>query len=385
MKTRKLKKIIYFIVLAFLFSSFLVGALMPRPIAVQAEGLNVACSAKGMAVLEMKTGRVLASKNMDAQLKMASTTKIVTALTVINNCENLDEPFKISDKAVGIEGTSIYLRKNEVLTVRELLYGLMLRSGNDASVALALHCADSIEDFAEMMNQTALDCGAKNSHFVNPHGLDADGHYTTAYDLALITTKALQNETFKEIVSTKNYRISGGEQGTRYLVNKNRLLNSLDGCIGVKTGFTNGAGRCLVSAVERDGETIVCVVLNCGPMFEESANLLNEAFKKYQNVEVLKSYNYICNIPVIDGEKNKVRVYNPQGFSYPLTLEEQALINVDYDLPNQLKAPIKAETKVGTATVYLGDKVLFKTDILTMEDVESDAIINKIKDIIDKF
>ena len=385
MKAKKIRQIVYLVILIFLISSFLIGALMPRPVQVSAESLQGYTTAKGMAVLEMESGRVLFSKNMDTKLKMASTTKIVTALTVINNCENLDEPFKINNKAVGIEGTSIYLKYNEVLTARELLYGLMLRSGNDASVALALHCADSIEEFADMMNETAKQCGALNSHFVNPHGLDADEHYTTAYDLALITTKALQNPTFKEIVSTKNIKISGGEQGTRYLVNKNRLLNSLDGCIGVKTGFTSGAGRCLVSAVERDGMTIVAVVLNCGPMFEESTDLLNLAFTKYKNVELLKSYNYICNIPVIDGEKNKVRVYNPKGFSYPLTMEEQSKVSIDYDLPNQLKAPINAESKVGTAKVYFDDKLLFETDILAMENIESDAIINKIKDIIDKF
>lgn len=385
MKAKKIRQIVYLVILIFLISSFLIGALMPRPVQVSAESLQGYTTAKGMAVLEMESGRVLFSKNMDTKLKMASTTKIVTALTVINNCENLDEPVKINNKAVGIEGTSIYLKYNEVLTARELLYGLMLRSGNDASVALALHCADSIEEFADMMNETAKQCGALNSHFVNPHGLDADEHYTTAYDLALITTKALQNPTFKEIVSTKNIKIGGGEQGTRYLVNKNRLLNSLDGCIGVKTGFTSGAGRCLVSAVERDGMTVVAVVLNCGPMFEESTDLLNLAFEKYKNVELLKSYNYICNIPVIDGEKNKVRVYNPKGFSYPLTMEEQSKVSIDYDLPNQLKAPIKAESKVGTAKVYFDDKLLFETDILAMENIESDAIINKIKDIIDKF
>ena len=343
------------------------------------------CSARGMAVLEMESGRVLFSKNMDEKLKMASTTKIVTAYTVIKHCPNIDEPFKISDKAIDIEGTSIYLKSGERLTVRELLYGLMLRSGNDASVALALHCADSIESFAEMMNQTALECGAKNSHFVNPHGLDADEHYTTAYDLALITSKALQNKTFAEIVSTKNIKISGGETGTRYLVNKNRLLNSLDGCVGVKTGFTIGAGRCLVSAVKRGNMTAVCVVLNCGPMFEESASLLNTAFELYENVNILPPYNYICSINVENGEKNKVRVYNPQGYRYPLTKEEQEKISVDFDVPNNLKAPIKAETKVGTARVYFDEKLMFETDILTMEKNESDAIIDKIKDIINKF
>lgn len=382
MNAKKWRNLLYFLTLVFLLTTILFGDFSSNIAKVSANSLT---SAKGMAVLEMNSGRVLASHNMHTKLKMASTTKIVTALTVIENCEDLDTPFRIDDKAVGVEGTSIYLKYGEVLSARELLYGLMLRSGNDASVALALHCAESVPKFAEMMNQTAKKCGANDSNFVNPHGLDADGHYTTAYDLALITTKAMQNKTFKEIVSTKNIKISGGESGTRYLVNKNRLLNSLDGCVGVKTGFTSKAGRCLVSAVERENMTVVCVVLNCGPMFEESANLLNQAFDNYKNVELLKSYNNICSIPVEDGEKNKVRVYNPCGFCYPLTNEEQANIYVDYDLPNQLKAPIKAEQKVGVAKVYFKDKLLFETDVLAMEDIKSDAVVSKIKEIVEKF
>ena len=382
MNAKKWRNFVCFLVLVFSLTTFLFGDFSSNIGKVSASNMT---SAKGMAVLEMNSGRVLSSHNMHTKLKMASTTKIVTALTVIENCKDLDTPFKIDDKAVGVEGTSIYLKYGEVLSARELLYGLMLRSGNDASVALALHCAESVPKFAEMMNKTAQKCGANDSNFVNPHGLDADGHYTTAYDLALITTKALQNPIFKEIVSTKNIKISGGESGTRYLVNKNRLLNSLDGCIGVKTGFTSKAGRCLVSAVERDNMTVVCVVLNCGPMFEESAELLNQAFVNFKNVELLKSYNNICSIPLVDGEKNKVRVYNPCGFCFPMTEEEQTYIYVDYDLPNQLKAPIKAEQKIGVAKVYFKDKLLFQTDILAMEDVKSDAVISKIKEIVEKF
>ena len=131
--------------------------------------------------------------------------------------------------------------------------------------------------------------------------------------------------------------------------------------------------------------TVVCVVLNCGPMFEESAELLNQAFVNFKNVELLKSYNNICSIPLVDGEKNKVRVYNPCGFCFPMTEEEQTYIYVDYDLPNQLKAPIKAEQKIGVAKVYFKDKLLFQTDILAMEDVKSDAVISKIKEIVEKF
>ena len=219
MNAKKWRNFVCFLVLVFSLTTFLFGDFSSNIGKVSASNMT---SAKGMAVLEMNSGRVLSSHNMHTKLKMASTTKIVTALTVIENCKDLDTPFKIDDKAVGVEGTSIYLKYGEVLSARELLYGLMLRSGNDASVALALHCAESVPKFAEMMNKTAQKCGANDSNFVNPHGLDADGHYTTAYDLALITTKALQNPIFKEIVSTKNIKISGGESGTRYLVNKNR-------------------------------------------------------------------------------------------------------------------------------------------------------------------
>lgn len=380
--TEKLKKLTFCCLILFFCILFLFCHISESVTLSASSSLT---SAKGMAVLEMESGRVLYEHNMHTKLKMASTTKIVTALTVLENCQDLDVPFKVDNRAIGVEGTSIYLKQGEVKTARELLYGLMLRSGNDASVALACHCAGSVEKFAELMNLTAEKCGAKDSHFVNPHGLDSDEHYTTAYDLALITSKALQNPTFKEIVSTKTMKISNDENGARYLVNKNRLLSSLDGCIGVKTGFTSKAGRCLVSAVERDGMTVVCVVLNCGPMFEESANLLNQAFVDYKDVELLKSYNYICSIPVVDGEKNKIRVYNPQGFKHPLTIEEQQYVSVDYDLPNQLKAPLKSEQKVGTAKVYFKDELMFETDILTMEDVKSDTVLSKVKEIVERF
>ena len=195
-------------------------------------------SAKAMCLIETGSSRKLYSKNETIKLPMASTTKIVTALTVLDNCSDLDEEFKIDNRAVGIPGTSIYLKQDETLTVRELLYGMMLPSGNDAATALAYHIANDIPRFCELMNKTASKCGAYNSNFENPHGLDSPGHFTTAYDLALITAQALRNETFKDIVTTKSTKIRGSSEGSyRYLKNKNRLLNSLDGCIGVKTGY----------------------------------------------------------------------------------------------------------------------------------------------------
>ena len=212
---------------------------------------------------------------------MASTTKIVTALTVIKHC-NLDDTVEIPRQAVGVEGSSIYLREGEHLTVRELLYGLMLRSGNDAAVALALHTSGSVEAFAALMNEVAEEAGCVNSNFVNPHGLHDDKHYTTAYDLALISCSALENDDFREIVSTKTVRIRNeGYEYDRVLVNKNKLLSNYAAADGVKTGYTKKAGRCFVGSATRNGMQVVVAVLNCGPMFEDTASMLDAAFETY--------------------------------------------------------------------------------------------------------
>ena len=204
-------------------------------------------SARGCAVIETTTRRKLFALNENKKMPMASTTKIMTAITAIENCSDLDERFEVSPKAVGIPGTSLYLRKGDIYSTRDLLYALMLISGNDASVAIAEHVAGSTSEFVTKMNDLAKKIGVKNTHFANTHGLDADGHYTTAYDLAVITAYALENDTFREIVGTKNMKITNGKDENRYLKNKNKLLFTLEGCIGVKSGFTDDAGRCLVS------------------------------------------------------------------------------------------------------------------------------------------
>ena len=282
---KKLKYLSLVFVVAILF---LCSTLNLNQISVSALDINLSTSAKSMCVLEKNSGRVVASKNMEECLPMASTTKIVTALTVIQNCNNLDELIKVDNSAIGVEGSSIYLRTDEQISIRDLLYGLMLRSGNDSAVALACHTGGSVEEFAKMMNDTAKKAGANNSNFVTPHGLDHKNHYTTAYDLAKITAYALNNPIFKEIVSCKQHTVEAtNKSDKRYMSNKNKLLNTLNGCIGVKTGYTKRAGRCLVSATERDNETYVCVVLNCGPMFEESARLLNTANDYYKNTKII--------------------------------------------------------------------------------------------------
>ncbi|MCL2587075.1 MAG: D-alanyl-D-alanine carboxypeptidase [Firmicutes bacterium] len=276
-------------------------------------------SAKAMITLEASTGRVLCEHNADQQLPMASTTKILTAITAIENTDSLDTLVKISDKAIGIEGTSIYLQKGEAMTVRDLLLGLMLRSGNDCSVALAIHISGSIEAFADLMNETARKAGATNSNFMNPHGLDETGHLTTARDLGLISAYAMRNETFREIVATKEARISGPDH-PRPIQNKNRLLRSNPDIVGIKTGFTSKAGRCFVGAMHENSMTVICVVLNCGPMFPESEHLMESALEEFYMFKVLDREQV-----QVDGEK-QVMVAN--DFFYPIRSGEESLFKI---------------------------------------------------------
>ncbi len=290
-----------------------------------ADTAEFSTTARAAVVMERSSRRVLYSRNADERLPMASTTKIVTALTVLNNA-NLDETVEIPQKAVGIEGSSVYLCAGERLTVRELLLGLMLRSGNDCAVALALHTGGSVEAFAEMMNKTARDLGCEDSNFVNPHGLPDDDHYTSARDLAVITCEALNNDDFCQIVSAKTARISNGDgEGERLLVNKNKLLNSYMGADGVKTGYTKKAGRCFVGSATRNGMQVVVVVLNCPPMFEETAQMLDAAFATY-SMQTAVPQNKVVAIR----KGNGVSYYRcPERCRYPVKADERLRVETD--------------------------------------------------------
>ena len=231
-------------------------------------------------VIEVKSGRILYEYRGDIRLPMASTTKIATAITVLENCENVKISLLIPPETVGVEGSSVYLQAGETYSVEDLLYGLMLRSGNDCAETLA-YFFGGVGGFTAKMNYIAQKAGAFNTNFRNPHGLPCDGHYTTAIDLSLITAYALRNPLFREIVSTKYYE-------PRKWQNKNKMLLQYEGAIGVKTGYTKQAGRCLVSAASRNGMELVCTVLNCPQMYERSTKLLDDAFEAY-------SYETIVN------------------------------------------------------------------------------------------
>ena len=246
---------------------------MPDIITANADG-------RAEIAMELTHENILYEKNADYQLPMASTTKIMTALLIVEDC-NLSDEIVVPEEAVGIEGSSIYLKKDEKISIKDLLYGLMLRSGNDAATALAIHHSGSIDAFVKAMNTKAEEIGAKNTHFANPSGLPNENHYTTARDLCHIACYAMKNETFAEVVGCTNYN---GDY--KSFTNKNKILYSLDGANGVKTGYTVKAGRCLVSSAKRGNMDVVCVVLNCYDMYERSEKIIENCFKRY-TVEII--------------------------------------------------------------------------------------------------
>lgn len=340
-------------------------------------------SAECMIVLERDSGRVLNEKNADKRRPMASTTKIATAITVIDRVSDLDKKIKVPAEAVGVEGSSIYLQRDEELTVRDLLYGLMLQSGNDCAVALAITTAGSVKDFAAMMNETAAKAGAENTNFTNPHGLHDDNHYTTARDLAKIAAYAMKNETFRKIVSTKRYTAPWeGRDYDRVIVNKNKILSTYEGGDGVKTGFTKKAGRCLVSSATRDGMCVIAVVLNCGPMFEDCRRLMDCAFADYSLKDVIAGANVAEQAAVKDGKASTVKLGSGEKVLYPLTEKEFSELNYKTEGVVGLRAPVNFGTENGKLYIYTGNRLLFETKLFTIEEVEPLSVSDRLGDIV---
>ncbi|MBQ3115631.1 MAG: D-alanyl-D-alanine carboxypeptidase [Clostridia bacterium] len=319
-------------------------------------------------VMDVGTNRVLFENNSHKKMYMASTTKIVSAIVVIEHC-NMSDIVTVSKQTIGVEGSSIYLEEGEKLTVKELLYGLMLRSGNDCAETLAVYCSGSIDKFCTLMNETAKKIGANNSNFVNPHGLHDDNHYTTAYDLALISSYAMKNPIFREIVGTKSVDISFSTRNyKRHLVNKNKILSQLDGATGIKTGYTKRAGRCLVSSCMRDGMEVICVVLNCAPMFERSTTLIENAFNQYKPYKLIES-DHIYDFIEVENSKEKCGLCVNRDVVIPLTEDERKQIKIVGDYPKTIKKPIKKGGEIGSVKIYYQNNLLFEEKIYTILDV----------------
>ena len=322
--------------------------------------------AASMALIEGSTGTLIAEQNCDLELPMASTTKIMTAFIVLKYC-SLDDIVKVPDEAVSVEGSSMYLCRDEHLTVRDLLYGLMLASGNDAAVALACHVAGSSERFAALMNDEARVMGLSSTHFVTPNGLHAEGHRTTAYELCIIAKAALAVPEFREIVSTKYYTAESGDH-TRTFKNKNTLLWDYEGAMGVKTGYTMAAGRCLVFAAEREGMTVIGAVLNCRPMFEIAERLLDYAFDNYTVCTVVPEGQRAASVKVENGTKSILAAVTKNSIITVMHKGERASFSAEVSL-YRLSAPVSAGDTVGFITVSREGEVFGKTELVASSDI----------------
>ncbi len=308
----------------------------------------VEVSARSAIVMEQSTGRVLWEENADEVLAMASTTKIMTALCVLENA-TLDEVVCVTKEMSGIEGSSMYLEVGEELTVEQLLQGLMLRSGNDAAVALAVHVGGSVAGFVEVMNEKAAELGLEHTRFANPHGLPAEGHYTTARELAVITCAAYENADFCRIVSTERAVVPWkGHEYDRAMANKNKLLKSYEGANGVKTGYTKAAGRCLVSGAMREGMQVVAVALNAPDMWTDCAQLMDSAFEEYDMVQAVREGELLGTVACVFSEEG-LPVVAGESVSLPMKAGEAA--DVTLHLPKNIEAGVARGEQIGYANV----------------------------------
>ncbi len=327
--------------------------------------LALTVSAKSAVLIEQSTGKVLYEKNAHERLPMASTTKIMTAICAIEHAD-LAGVVTVDARAVGVEGSSMYLEKGEHLTLEDLIYGLMLSSGNDAAVAIALHISGDIDSFAQLMNETAQKIGAKNTSFRNPNGLDHSEHYTTAYDLALITRYGMEFEKFREIVATPSKKVPWESRGyDRSLTNHNKMLKIYEGADGVKTGFTKKSGRCLVSSATRDGMQAIAVTLNAPDDWNDHTHMLDYAFDTYHMEPVFQKGDYVRTVTVKNSEVKEMKMITTDGVEVPVKHGEKPDVVVELRTPGYLDAPVGFEDEMGGVEVYFEGNLLKKISVVS--------------------
>ena len=329
-----------------------------------ADGEAPGISAESMILIAADTGDVLCEKNADRQMLIASTTKIMTALVALSYGDP-DETVAILPEYSGIEGSSMYLKPGEIYTLRELLYGMMLVSGNDAAVAVACHTAGSVDNFAVLMNRMASQLGLKNSSFKNPSGLDEQGHYSSARDLAVLTAAAMKNSLFAEIVSTKSCTIHG-----LTLVNHNKLLWNCDGALGVKTGYTSAAGRSLVSCVERDGLRLICITLSDPDDWRDHETLCSWAYDNYRCV-TYPAGTVMARLPVVSGAAETVDAVLAEDLKLVLRRDKEAVLAIR--LPRFVFAEVAKGEKAGTAALCVDGTALAEEALIYGGDVNLSA------------
>ena len=335
-----------------------------------------AVAAKGAVLIDADSGRVLFGQNEDEMLPMASTTKVMTALIALENAR-LDEKVTAGKNAAGVPGTSLYLSEGETLTMEQMLYGLMLRSGNDAAVAIAEHVAGSVEAFAGMMNARAAQLAA-DAHFINPHGLDAEGHRISALGLALVMREAMKNPAFRTITGTKRKVIPWvGNAYSRVLDNKNRLLKTYSGITGGKTGYTGKAGRCLVFSAERDGLSLVGAVLNCPTWFDTATVLLDYGFENFRVESALDAGQKVAELPVRGGMAGSVSIVAADMLRAAVPVGSAP--EVSMRLPRALTAPVQAGESVGTAQIRSGGSVVARCELVAAAAVERRDFVQSVR------
>ena len=321
-----------------------------------------AVSARSAILMDAQTGRILFEKDANTRSLIASTTKIMTALVVCEQCNVLDR-MRIPKEAVGIEGSSMYLKEGEVLTIQELLYGLMLHSGNDAAVALAIYCGGTVEGFVELMNDKARLLGMDGTHFANPNGLDHPQHYSTARDLAVLSAYAMQNPVFSQTVSTKSLTI-----GQRSLKNHNKILWMVEGADGVKTGFTKAAGRILVSSASRDGRRLIAVTIHDPNDWQDHTALLENGFRNYAVRQLVASGQQVGTVEIVGGTEKEAVVLAAEDFYYSMMQDEKAEIIISGQ--RFAYAPVAHGAEAGFAHICIDGKSVGKIPIVYGQTVE---------------
>jgi D-alanyl-D-alanine carboxypeptidase len=340
-------------------------------------------NAKSSSLYNVNTKTFLYRDNSEIKLPMASTTKIVTALIAIETLDP-DEIIKVPKDATGIEGSSIYLKEGDKISVSDLIYSVLLQSANDAATVLALRISGDVDSFADKMNERVSSLGLSNTHFENPHGLDSSQHYTTAYDLALIASEALNNEQFRKITSTYKHTFKIGDE-TRTIVNHNKLIKLYDGCIGVKTGFTKKCGRCLVGAAERDGLSFITVTIDAPSDWNDHALMLDFGYDTLEKVMLADVGEYSYELGVVGGKDEKITVTNTTSLSY-IKDRNKGVIDRHVRLVQFAEAPVTPSDTLGEVIFTLDGREIGRISLYPCECVEkakSEGLLKKLKSIFD--
>ena len=332
----------------------------------EAIGTHASCAI----LMDADSGRILYAQNIHEERLIASITKLMTALVGVEQTDDLEQVVTILPEWLGSEGSSIYLQANEKITMKGLLYGLLLQSGNDAAMAIACHVAGDMESFVALMNRRAEELGMTHTSFANPSGLNAENHYSSAYDMALLACACLKNEVVAEICSTQSATV-----GNRTFYNHNKLLHRYEGCVGMKTGYTELAGRTLVSAATRNGQTLVCVTLNDSNDWNDHEALLDYGFETYPAKVLCSEGEGFGSVPVKGSLIPALEAIAARKISYPLQVGEKVEFKIE--LTQSVQAPVQTESVVGTVVWTLNGEVIAQTELICSEGAGLDLYQGK--------